>query len=61
MCELKVIIENEVKFENAIYAKSIENKVTVSDIFGKSREFNNYQIIEVDIGKEQLTLSPIKV
>jgi predicted RNA-binding protein len=60
MCELKVIIENEVKFENAIYAKTIENKVTVSDIFGKSREFKNYQIIEVDISKEQLTLSPIK-
>lgn len=61
MCELKVIIENEVKFENAIYAKSIENKVTVSDIFGKSREFKNCQIIEVDISKEQLTLSPIKL
>jgi len=59
MCELKVIIENEVIFENAIYAKSIENKVTVSDIFGKSMEFENYQIIEVDITKEQLTLSPI--
>ena len=61
MCELKVIIENEVKFENAIYAKKIENKVTVSDIFGKSMEFKNYKIIEVDISKEQLTLSPIKV
>ncbi len=61
MYELKVIIENEVKFENAIYAKTIENKVTVSDIFGKSMDFKNYQIIEVDISKEQLTLSPIKV
>ena len=61
MCELKVIIENEVKFENAIYAKTIENKVTVSDIFGKSTDFKNYQIIEVDISKEQLTLSRIKV
>ena len=29
MCELKVIIENEVKFENVIYAKSIENKVII--------------------------------
>lgn len=60
MCELKVIIENEVKFENAIYAKSIENRVIVKDILGKSREFENYKITEVNINKEQLTLSPMK-
>jgi len=60
MCELKVIIENEVKFENVIYAKSIENRVIVKDILGKSKEFENYKITEVDINKEQLTLSPMK-
>ena len=59
MCELKVIIENEVKFENVVYAKTIENNVMVSDIFGKSMEFKNCQIREVDIGREQLILSPI--
>jgi predicted RNA-binding protein len=60
MCELKVIIENKVEFENVIYAKSIENSVVVKDILGKSKEFNNYKITEVDISKEQLILSPIK-
>ena len=60
MCELKVVIENEVEFENVIYAKSIENKVVVKDILGKSREFKNYKITEVDINKEQLILSLIK-
>ena len=59
MCELKVIIENEVKFENMIYAKFIANKVIVSDILGKSREFENCQILEVNIGKEQLILSSV--
>lgn len=59
MCELKVIIENEVKIENIIYVKSINDKVVVSDIFGKSMEFENYKIAEVDIGKEHLILSPI--
>jgi predicted RNA-binding protein len=57
MCELKVIIENEVKFENVIYAKSIDKKVIVSDIFGKSMEFENCQILEVNIGKEKLILT----
>ena len=60
MCELKVIIENKVAFENAIHAKSIENKVVVKDILGKSREFKNSKISEVDINKEQLILSPLK-
>jgi len=60
MCELKVIIENEVEFDNVIYAKTIENRVIVKDILGKSKEFKNYKIKEVDISKEQLILSPIK-
>lgn len=60
MCELKVIIENEVEFENVIYAKTIENRVIVKDILGKSKEFKHYKITEVDINREQLILSPIK-
>ncbi len=60
MCELKVIVGNAIKFENVIYAKSIGNIVVVKDILGKSREFKNYKIAEVDIGKEQLALSPLK-
>jgi predicted RNA-binding protein len=60
MCELKVIVEKEVAFENAIYAKAIENKVVVKDVLGKSMEFKNHQITEVNITKEQLVLSPTK-
>ena len=59
MCELKVIVENEVEFENVIYAKTIKNRVVVKDILGKSKEFKNCKIIEVDINKEQLILAPI--
>lgn len=60
MCELKAIIENKVEFDSVIYAKTIENRVIVKDILGKSKEFKNYEITEVDINKEQLILSPIK-
>ena len=60
MCELKVIIKNKIEFENAIYAKSIKNKVVVKDVLGKSKEFKNYMITEVDINREQLILSLIK-
>jgi len=60
MCELKVIVEKEVAFENAIYAKATENKVVVKDVLGKSMEFKNHQITEVNITNEQLVLSPTK-
>jgi len=60
MCELKVIIDEAVAFENVIYAKSIENRVVVKDILGKSMEFKNHTIKEVNIPKEQLVLSPTK-
>jgi uncharacterized repeat protein (TIGR01451 family) len=59
MCELKVIVEKEVAFENAIYAKAVENTVVVKDVLGKSMEFNNHTITEVNITKEQLVLSPV--
>jgi predicted RNA-binding protein len=60
MCELKVIIEKEVAFENVIYAKVVEDKVVVKDVLGKSMEFKNHAITEVNISKEQLILSPMK-
>ena len=59
MCELKVIVEKEVAFENVIYAKSIENRVIVKDVLGKSMEFKNHTITEVDVNNERLVLSPI--
>jgi len=60
MCELKVIVEKEVAFENVIYAKAVENRVVVKDVLGKSMEFKNHMITEIDISKEQLVLSSIK-
>jgi len=59
MCELKVIVEKEVVFENVIYAKSIENRVVVKDVLGKSMEFKNHTITEVDVNNERLVLSPM--
>ena len=60
MCELKIILDNKVVFENAIYAKAIGKNVLVKDIMGKSEEFQNHRIIEVSIAHEQLTLSSVK-
>jgi predicted RNA-binding protein len=42
-----------------IYAKSIENRVVVKDVLGKSMEFKNHTITEVDVNNERLVLSPM--
>jgi predicted RNA-binding protein len=60
MCELKVVVNNTLVFENAIYAKETGNKVVVKDILGKTKEFQNHTITEVNITNEQLTLTPTK-
>jgi len=60
MCELKVVVNGEKVFENAIYAKENGDNVVVKDILGKSMEFKNHNIAEVNIAKEQLTLSQLK-
>lgn len=57
MCELKVIVDKAVVFENAIYAKVTEDSVVVKDVMGKTMEFKNHTITEVNITNEQLTLS----
>ncbi len=58
MCELKVLKKNEVVFENAVYAKADRGKVTVRDVLGVSKVFDDCSIAEVDISKEQLLLKP---
>ena len=59
MCELTVIRKNEVVFESAIYAKVDGSKVTVRDVLGVSKVFDDCTIGEVDISKERLLLKPI--
>jgi predicted RNA-binding protein len=60
MCELKVIIDKAIVFENVVYAKTVENKVIVKDILGNSMTFKNHTITEVNIANEHLVLAPTK-
>ena len=60
MCELKIIIEGKVVFENAVYAKDVGDRVVVKDILGKTMEFKSHGITEVNITTESLILAPNK-
>jgi predicted RNA-binding protein len=60
MCEFKVLKKDKIVFKDAVYAKADGNKVTVRDVLGVSKVFEDCTIAEVDVNTERLILSPIK-
>jgi predicted RNA-binding protein len=60
MCEFKVFKKGEIVFKDAVYAKADGKNVTVKDVLGVSKVFEDCTIAEVDVGSERLLLQPIK-
>ena len=60
MCEFKVLKKGEVVFKDAVYAKVVGGNVTVRDVLGVSKTFENTRIAEVDVNSERLLLVPIE-
>jgi len=60
MCEFKVYKKSEVVFKDAVYAKADQKNVTVKDVLGVSKVFEDCTIAEVDVSSERLLLAPIK-
>jgi len=60
MCEFKVIQKGDTVFKDAVYAKADSNNVTVRDVLGVSKTFENTRITEVDVRTERLLLAPIE-
>jgi len=60
MCEFTVILNGEIVFKDAIYAKIESNNVVVKDVLGESKEFKGCRIMEVDVNSTRLVLSSIK-
>jgi predicted RNA-binding protein len=58
MCEFKVILNGKEVFREAVYAKAENGTVTVRDVIGESQEFRSCKIVEVDVSKTKLVLSP---
>jgi len=60
MCEFKVFKKDKILFKDAVYAKADGKNVTVRDVLGVSKLFEDCAIAEVDVGAERLLLAPIK-
>lgn len=61
MCEFKVILDGKTVFEDVVYAKKEKERVIVKDVLGKSKEFRNCNIIEIDVNSTRLVLSSLQV
>jgi len=60
MCEFKVFKKGEVVFKDAVYAKAEGKNVTVRDVLGVSKVFEDCTIAEVDVNSERLILTPTR-
>jgi predicted RNA-binding protein len=59
MCELTVILDGNIVFKDAVYAKVESGNVVVKDILGESKKFKNCKIVEVDVNSTNLILSSV--
>ncbi len=60
MCEFNVVVNGEKVFEDVIYAKEEDGRVILRDILGETKDFPKHRIVEVDVNKTLLVLSPIR-
>ncbi len=57
VCEFTVELEGKAVYKGAVYVKAEGTRVTVKDILGVTKVFENCKITEVDVGSERLVLS----
>lgn len=57
MCEFNVILDGKTVLRDVVYAKMENDVVIVKDALGKSREFRNCRIVEVDVNATRLVIA----
>jgi predicted RNA-binding protein len=60
MCEFSVLLQDKTVFRDAVHAKADGKKVTVRNILGISKSFEDCTIQEVDVQSERLVLQTAK-
>jgi len=59
MCEFKVFLDGEKVMEDVIYAEVDENRVTLKDVIGDTRVFEDARIAEVNVPSTRLVLKGV--
>ena len=60
MCEFNVILNGKTLFKDVVYAKAEGNNVTVRNVLGEAKGFQNCQITEVDVNSARLVLKTLE-
>lgn len=60
MCEFTVSLKGKVVYDGAVYVKVDGTRVTVKDVLGVSKVFEDCRIVELDVSSERLVLAPTK-
>jgi len=60
MCEFTVILNKEIVFKDAVYAKVENDHVILKDVLGNSKQFDDCKIIEVDVNNTKMVLASVK-
>jgi len=60
MCEFNIILNGKTLFRDVVYAKTEGNNVTVKNVLGEAKEFQNCKITEVDVNSTRLVLTALK-
>ncbi len=58
MCEFNVILNGKTVFKDVVYAKVENGNVTVKNVLGEAKEFQNCTITLVDVNSTKLVLTP---
>jgi predicted RNA-binding protein len=56
MCEFNVIFNGKIQMKEVIYAKVDGSTVTVRNVMGEPKEFQNVKISEVDVANQRMVL-----
>lgn len=56
MCEFKVFLDGEKVMEDVVFAKADNLRVTLRDVVGETRVFEDVSIVEVNVPATRLVL-----
>jgi predicted RNA-binding protein len=59
MCEFNVVLNGKSVLKDVVYAKTDGNKVTLKNVRGETKEFQNCKITEVDVNSTRLVLAAL--
>ena len=59
MCEFKIFLDGEKVMEDVIYVKAGDNdrNVTLRDVLGETKRFEDIRILEVDVQEQTLKIT----